>query len=106
MSSRFIVPARVTGLLVWIGWDNPLGTFFAQVLRVQKKDDSRDPVILWVGLEPGEIRKAEDLIPLLTPYAELTQEHLARLRADRATDADRGPTTLQREMLNFIRKRS
>jgi len=101
MSSRFTIPPRKPGLVIAIGWDNPLGTFFAQVLRVQKDDDPRDPVILWVGMEHGEIRRAEDLIAALAPYAELTEEHLKRLRTERIADADRGPTTLQRAMLQL-----
>ena len=104
MSSRFSLPAHLAGIEVYVGWDNPLGTFFAQVLRVQEHDDPRDPVILWIGMEPGEIRSAEELIPVLVPYAEPTKEHLARLRADRAADADRGPNALQRAMLNITSK--
>jgi hypothetical protein len=91
MSSRFTIS---------VGWDNPLGTFFAQVSRVQTDDDLRDPVILWLGTEQGEIQRAEDLVAALTPYAELTEAHLRQLRADRIADADR-PTVLQRAMLQL-----
>ena len=101
MSSRFTIPSRTPGLVISVGWDNPPGTFFAQVSRVQTDDDLRDPVILWLGTEHGEIRRAEDLIAALTPYAELTEEHLRQLRADRIADADRGPTALQRTMLQL-----
>ena len=104
MSSRFSLHARHAGIEVSVGWDNPLGTFFAQVLRIQESDDPRDPVILWIGTEPREIKTPERLIPVLAPYAELTKQDLIRLRADRASDADRGPTALQRTMLNVIRK--
>ena len=52
MSSRFSLPAHLAGIEVSVGWDNPLGTFFARVLRVQERDDPRDPVILWIGTEP------------------------------------------------------
>jgi hypothetical protein len=104
MSSRFSLPAHHAGIEVSLGRDNPLGTFFAQVLRIQACDDPRDPVILWIGTEPREIGAPEKLIPVLAPYAELTTEDLIRLRADRASDADRGPTALQRTMLNVIGK--
>jgi len=104
MSSRFSLPAHLAGIEVSVGWDNPLGTFFAQVLRIQELDDPRDPVILWIGTEPREIRTPEKLIPVLAPYAEVTEKDLIRLRSDQASDADRGPTALQRTMLNVIRK--
>jgi hypothetical protein len=96
MTSRFTIPPRAPGLVISVGWDNPLGTFFAQVLHEQKDDDLRDPIILWIGTKYGEVRRAEDLVAMLAPYAELTDEHLKRLRADRITDVDRGPTALQR----------
>ena len=97
--SRNSIPARKPGLSVVVGWDNPLGTFFAQVHRHQDDDDPRDPTLLWIGTAPGEIQRPADLVGPLAPYAELTESHLAQLRADRAADADRGPSPLQRTML-------
>lgn len=106
MSSRRIIPARRPGLTVAVGWDNPLGTFFAQVDRIQADDDSREPTLLWIGSGPGEILRAEDLTKPLAPYAALTAEHVQQLRADRAADADRAPTALQRAMLARTARRS
>jgi len=105
MSSRNTIPARRPGLTVVVGWDNPLGTFFAQVDRQQDDDDPRDPTLLWVGCIPGEILRTEDLVQPLAPYVELTEAHLATLRTDRAADADRAPSPLQRAMLGRFGRR-
>ena len=89
-----------------VGWDNPMMTFFAQVERIQTADDPRDPILLWLGASPGEVARPEDLAEPLAPYAELTAEHIAQLRADRAAAADRAPTALQRAMLARMGRRS
>ena len=57
MSSRRDIPPRETGITVTVGWDNPLMTFFAQVVRIQDNDDTRDPSLLWLGGAPGEITR-------------------------------------------------
>jgi hypothetical protein len=98
------MPARKPGLTVVVGWDNPLGTFFAQVQRQQDDDEPRDPILLWIGTALGEIPRPADLVGPLAPYAELTDSHLAQLRAERAADADRGPSPLQRTMLARARR--
>lgn len=89
--SRHEIPARGPGVEVVVGWDNPLQTYFAQVRR-------RGRVALWVGGEHGELKRAEDLAGPLAPHADLTPEHVAALRADRAAALDRGPTALQRAL--------
>ena len=106
MSSRRSIPARASGLTVIVGWDNPLWTFFAQVERVQDDDDPRDPILLWIGSAFGEIARAEHLAGPLAPYAELTSELVEQLRADRAADADRGPSVLQRTARSIFGRHS
>jgi hypothetical protein len=96
MSSRITIPAREPGLMVTFGFDRPLMTYYAQVVRDQPDDDERDPVVLWVGTTHREILRPEDLVERLAPYVAVTADHLATLRADRAAGADRGPTPLQR----------
>ena len=98
MSRRHLTACQ-PGYPVVVGWDNPLSTFFATVTREQDADDDRDPVVLWVGGYAGEVRAPEDLGRPLAPYADLTQEVVAQLRADCAACADRGPTELQRSLL-------
>ena len=97
--SRRRVTACQPGYAVVVGWDNPLSTFYATVTREQDADDDTDPVVLWLGGYAGEVRAPEDMVQPLAPYADLTQEVVAHLRADRAACADRGPTGLQRSLL-------
>ncbi len=52
--------------------------------------------MLWLGGRHREVLCPEDMLGLLAPYADLTATHIEQLRADRAGDADRGPTALQR----------
>jgi hypothetical protein len=59
MSSRRSIPARASDLTAVVGWDNPLSTFLAQVECVQSDDDQRDPILLWIGSEFGEVAEAE-----------------------------------------------
>jgi len=105
MSSRRSIPARTPDMTVVVGWDNPLSTFFAQVERIQDDDDTRDPILLWIGGELGEVAQAEQLASPLAPYAELTPELVEQLRADRAADNDRGPSVLQRAARSILGRR-
>lgn len=87
--SRREVPARGPGVEATVGWDNPLQTYSAQVRR-------RGRVVLWVGGEPGEAKRPEDLAGPLASDADLTPDHVAALRADRASPSTH--TALQRAL--------
>ena len=106
MSSRRSILAHAPDLTVVVGWDNPLSTFFAQVERNQDDDDPRDPILLWIGSELGEVAQAEQLAGPLAPYAVLTPDLIEQLRADRAADADCGPSILQRSAHAAFGRRS
>jgi hypothetical protein len=106
MSSRRSIPARAADLTVVVGWDNPLSTFFAHVERIQDDGDPRDPILLWIGSEHGEVAQAEQLAGPLASYAVLTPDLIEQLRADRAADADRGPSILQRTARSICGRRS
>jgi hypothetical protein len=103
--SRHTVTALTDGISIAVGWDNALSTYFAQVAREPDTEDDSDPIAFWIGGEFGEVRKPEDLVAPLAPYATLTTEMIEQLRADRVACLDRGPTVLQREMLNLIGRR-
>jgi hypothetical protein len=104
VSSRNEICPRHHGVTIVVGWDNPLMTFFAQVLRVQNDDDGRDTVLLWLGTQYGEIARPEELVGPVSPYADLADTQLDQLRTDRAADADRAPSALQRAMLDRRRR--
>lgn len=91
--SRRDIPAKRPGTTVVVGWGNPMQTFFTQVEDENAGDDAD---LLWLGGRHGEMRRPEDLVRPLAPFAELTGPHLDQLRADRAACLDRGPTPLQR----------
>ena len=97
MSSRDVLLSKQASMTVGCGWDNPLQTYFCTVLRelpTIRADD--DPVVLWLGLDPGEVRRPDDMVAPLAPYAELDAATIKLLRYDRARDLDCGPTPLQR----------
>ena len=102
MSSRRSIPALETDLSVVVGWDNPMTTFFAYVRRESDEEEFLPPV-LWLGTQAKAFLRAEDLVEPLAPYATLTDELVAQLRADRAHDADRGPSRLQRALQHGVR---
>jgi hypothetical protein len=101
--SRYTIPALDPAFTIAIGWDRPLSTFFAIVTDERLNDDD-DRVLLWIGTDTAEIPRADDLAAPLAPYAVLTEDHIATLRADRAGDLDHGPTPTQRHLLNLVRR--
>ncbi len=103
--SRHTVTALTDGISVAVGWDNVLATYFAQVGREPDTEAGSDPIVFWIGGQFGEVQKPEDLVAPLARYATPTTAMVEQLRADRAACLDRGPTVLQREMLNLIGRR-
>jgi hypothetical protein len=99
--SRHTIPSFIPNLTITVGWDAPMQTYFAQVIRDNTPPDE-DPMLLWIGGFPKEVTQAEDLITPLAPYVTLTSEHIAQLRADQAAQLDRGPSPLQRELLDVV----
>lgn len=100
MSRRHALP-HAPGVEVVVGWDPPLATFFAQVIRqgpaAAADDEEDDDVLLWVGTAPGDIAEPEGLRGPLAPWAELDDATVAALRADRAAAVQ--PSDLQRIVL-------
>jgi hypothetical protein len=102
--SRHSIPARDPSLSIVVGWDNPLVTFFAQVVRAEDPDRAEDDlIILWVGTEPREVITVEDLARHLAPYAELPVDVADQLRRDRAAKLGQAPTAIQQAALAAIR---
>ena len=81
-----------------VGWDRPLGSFFAQVEDLEFCDEDDDRIRVWVGASYAEIPTPEALQPHIAQYAIISDDMLAALRADRAATLDRGNTQLQRMM--------
>lgn len=102
--SRYDIPTRDPGLSAVVGWDNPLQSYFAQVMRPEVADDADDPILLWVGAAPREVVSVEDLARHLSPFADLAPEVAEQLRADRAARLGQAPTAVQQAPLSVIRR--
>jgi hypothetical protein len=100
--SRYDIPTRAPGLLAVVGWDNPLQTYFGQVLRPETADYDDDNVLLWVGAAPREVITVEDLARHLAPFAELAPQVADQLRADRAAKLEHSPTAVQQVLLSIV----
>ncbi|MGH9188679.1 MAG: hypothetical protein ACRD0Q_01380 [Acidimicrobiales bacterium] len=88
--SRRAAAASDPELTVWVGWDDGLGSFFAQVVPPGDVDD--DGLLLWVGTTPAEIVDVANLASLVSPWTELGPDVLRALEADRwASTYSKGP---------------
>jgi hypothetical protein len=83
--SRHLVTAFDPELVVWVGWDDGLETYFAQV----EPPGIRTPrdLLLWVGSSPGEVGTADELARLLESWTSIDAELVADLANDRAAGA-------------------
>jgi hypothetical protein len=102
--SRYDIPTRDPGLSAVVGWDNPLQSYFAQVLRPETADDGDDNVVLWVGAAPREVITVEDLARHLAPFVDLAPQVAEQLRADRAAKLGQAPTVVQQALLSIVRR--
>ena len=100
--SRHEIPGLTLELEVVVGWDNPLQTFFAQVLRPGDEDDD---ILLWLGTSWEEHPTPESLVGLLAPYARIDTGLLAELRQDQSETAAERPTELQRHLQTLFSPR-
>jgi len=102
--SRYDIPTRNPNLWAVVGWDNPLQSFFAQVLQPETAGDDEGNVLLWVGAAPREVITVEDLACHLAPFAELAPQVAEQLRADRAAKLGQAPTAVQQALLAIVRR--
>lgn len=89
---------------VAVGWDRPLRTFFVQVFGPPAAD-GEDTLLVWVGTAPGELANVAELVGLLAPFAELSDEIAARLEADRRDGHDRRDGPAQVDARRFVARR-
>ena len=94
--SRYPVPAHDATLVVTVGWDPPLQTFFGQVVRPATSADQEDACVAWVGTSPQAIPTVAQLWTHLHPYADLPVAAQALLARDQASSPP--PTALQVRM--------
>lgn len=108
------------GLSIDLGWDRPLGTFWAQVAQPNLEpanltkaappearldddihdepeddlgaDEAEDGLLLWAGCRPSELPTLEHLDRALAPYTQLDAAMKATLLGDKSREGSRlGP---------------
>src|SRR5262249_23575432 len=97
--SRYSLPPQQPGLTVTVGWDNPLGTFFAQVFDPSTEEDA-DACPLWIGTAPGAIPTVAALQAQLVGWATTPPAILDCLTHDQ--QAATPPTPLQQWALQLL----
>lgn len=105
--SRHTISAREPHHVAVVGWDQPLRTFFAQVEDKRIDKGQGDAVVLWAGASRPWIDEPEMLRAPLAPFAELSDEMAATLRADResaARAARQGAALLDHPHLATLRR--
>jgi hypothetical protein len=85
--------------MVTVGWDNPLHTFFAQVMRpaCAAAEDER---VAWVGTEPQEIATVAQLCTHLRPSVAIPVAMQAQLTRDQASSLP--PSALQARLVQLL----
>ena len=103
MSSALSEPNKANvSEAVAVGWDNPLMTYFAQVILGQVDEDTEDAIVLWLGGLPREVLAPEAMVEPLAPWLDLSAPIIDQLKLDRLADVDRGPSPVQREAVALI----
>jgi len=82
--SRYEIPASQPYHRVVVGYDPPLGTFFAQVIDTTVPDTDARPV-LWVGTEVGEVPTVCALAVALQDYAAIPAPEWEQLEREQQT---------------------
>jgi hypothetical protein len=98
--SRYTLPSYDAHLVVTVGWDNPLQTFFAQVIRPATSVDDEDRCVFWVGTEPQELPTVAQLCTHLDPYGAIPGALQDQLTRDQARSLP--PTVLQVRMGHLL----
>jgi hypothetical protein len=105
--SRYEIPLRPEHLatmpraLAVVGWDNPLQTFFAQVLNPDLPEDQPEAVF-WIGTAPQACPDVVALVRAMGPWATIPVRVLADLTRDRAQATP--PTALQQNVSTLFRR--
>ena len=83
--SRYRIPAVHEHEVVELGYDPPLGTFFAQVsddTLTSTDEHDESPLVLWVGTGIHEITTVDALQEHIKEYALIPDEIRHRLEQD------------------------
>lgn len=82
--SRHLLDAFDPELVVWVGWDRLLQTFFLQV--EPPGDVDGDGLVLWLGTDWGEIDAAAEVVAHVAEWADVPDDLVERLEWDQCTN--------------------
>jgi len=85
--------------LIYVGYDQPLRTFFATVESLDLPEDENS-LLLWVGTSYDEIKSVDGLQQSIADYGSLSSQILQNLEADSKQSFN--PTPLQRSTENLF----
>lgn len=86
---------------IYVGWDNPLQTFFGTVF-MDVMDDDNDGLIFSCGDSPNEVPEVMDLVVKMRPYCEIPDWMVNKLVNDYTNRTE--PTALQTQMVNLVKE--
>ncbi|MEV4046060.1 hypothetical protein [Streptomyces sp. NPDC049744] len=91
MSSHTLTPlgGAPAGRTVRVGWDAPLGTFFASAWDEPADEDADADHLVFAGASPYDISDPATVVELVTPYAVIPEGLREQLLADRDREGDR-----------------
>lgn len=97
--SRYNLQGNDPNHHVVVGWDNPLQTFFAQVIDITRDED--DDMLVWEGCDPRKrIESVDDLQKLLKDYASIPLNIRSLLEKDK--DQATPPSPLQQKVARIF----
>src|SRR5262245_7628900 len=87
--SRYAIAAQTPHLTCVVGYDPPLGTFFAQVIDPTRPEDDELHVPLWIGTDVAEIPTVAALEAALSDWAVMPESIKTQLAADQQSQGFR-----------------
>ncbi len=98
--SRYYTTSNDPNHEVYVGWDNPLESFFVQV--IDPREDEEHEIVFWAGATPDKsIKTLAELLMTVAPWGGLPAEILRSLDAD--YENRRPPTAFQRKMKEIFK---
>ncbi|MDP9792583.1 hypothetical protein J2S43_001095 [Catenuloplanes nepalensis] len=95
MSRHDLQPLNESATCITVGWDRPLGTFFAHVYLADDEPQELDIPSLAIGEDFHEVTDPADVIDMVRPYAHLPADLADTLRADeRAEGCSEAPLAI------------
>ncbi|MFE5847869.1 hypothetical protein ACFQ7N_40230 [Streptomyces niveus] len=82
------LPGVPRGLVVLVGWDAPLHTFFAQVWNTPRESGAEFRYLVTEGTHPHEVADVHTVLDAVKPYASIPAGLREQLLAERREESD------------------